>query len=103
MQKTRKIKKIFYRLLVVWVLWYLPMLICMPVFHSQYINIICGMGIALTITSIVYVLYRIQDVWEDDRKETIRQINKYLFEKYLGDIQCIEGKVPQTEKERNII
>lgn len=103
MQKTKKYKKIFYCLLVVWILWCLPMAIRIPVFRGRYVNIVCGIGIAGTVISILYVLYQIQDAWIDDRDETIEQINRYLIEKYFGDMQCTAGEVSCGEKEQNII
>lgn len=103
MQKTKKYRKIFYCLLAAWVLWCLPMIINIPLFRSKYVNIICGIGIAGTIISILYILYRIQDVWTEDRDEAIRQANQYLFEKYFGDMQCTVGEVLPAEKEQNII
>ena len=103
MQKTKKYRKIFYCLLAAWVLWCLPMIINIPLFRGKYVNMICGIGIGGTVISILYILYRIQDVWEEDRDETIRQTNQYLLEKYFGDMQCTAGEVPSAEKERNII
>lgn len=103
MPKTKKNKKIFHSLLVVWLLWYLPMFAPIPLFRGKYINIICGIGMAVTIIGILYVLYRMQDVWEEDRKETIMQTDKYLFEKYFGDIRCAEGEISSSEREQNII
>ena len=103
MQKTKKYRKIFYCLLAAWVIWCLPMIINIPLFRGKYVNMICGIGIAGTIISILYVLYRIQDVWTEDRDETIRQTNQYLLEKYFGDMQCTVGEISSVEKERNII
>ncbi len=103
MQKTKKCRKIFYCLLVIWVLWCLPMIIHIPVFRGKYVNIVCGIGITATIISILYVLYHIQDVWIEDRDEAIKRTNQYLFEKYFGDMQCTLGEVLPDEKDQNMI
>lgn len=101
MKNTKILKKLLYYLLLVWVLWYMPSFIFE---YNKLLNIISLIGIFFTLAIIIYLICCIiYEVWKIERKEKIIETNKFLFNKYLGSIQCVEGNILPEEVEQNII
>lgn len=99
--ESKKLLKRVKVCLVLFVIWFIPLVADRLLLHTDILANISGVGIFATMAVLLVSAVKTSNAWHMEAEESIEKVNGFLQEVYGGRLYCCSGEISEEEKKRN--
>lgn len=87
--------------LVLFALWFIPLIADRWLFHTEVLANISGAGIFATMAFLIVSAVKTSNAWRMEEEERIEKVSEFLQAAYGGGLYCRSGEISAEEKKSN--